>query len=85
MLQMRHMVVDNSAKDSPAVVGNSGMGRTKVALEVAGNHTVVGLHIEFEHQAGFDKKFGIELQPAFEDQMGFGVPLGATDRIEKCQ
>ena len=67
MLQMCHRAVDTSAKDSPVVVGNSSMGRTKVALEVVDNHTVVGPRIELETQAEFDKMFGIELQPAFED------------------
>jgi hypothetical protein len=75
VLQEHHMVVDNSDKDSPAVVDNFDMGQTKVALEVAGNHKVAGLQTEFENQAEFDKKVGIELQPAFEDQMGGWGPI----------
>jgi len=82
---MRRMAVDKFAKDSRAVVGSSGTGQTKIALEVVGSHTVVGLQIEFEDQAGLDKKFVIETQPAFEDQMGIGVPFGAMDRIEQRQ
>ena len=85
MLQMCHMAVDKFARDSLAFVGSSCMGQTKVALEVVGSHTMVGLQIEFEDQAGLDKKFVIETQPAFEDQMGIGVPFGATDRIEQRQ
>ena len=74
MLQKHHMVVDNSGK-----------GQTKVALEVVDNCIVVGPQIELETQAEFDKMFGIELQPAFEDQMDFGVPLGAKGRVEQRQ
>ena len=82
---MHRMAVDKFAKDSCAVVGSSGTGQMKIALEVVGSHTVVGLQIEFEDQAGLDKKFVIETQPTFEDQMGIGVPFGATDRIEQRQ
>ena len=67
------MVAYNFDKDSPAVVDNFDMGQTKVALEVAGNHTVAGLQTEFEKQAEFDRLVGIEFQLAFEDRMGSGV------------
>ena len=85
MLQMCHIAVDKFARDSLAVVGSFGMGQTKVTLEVARSHTMVGLKIEFEDQAGLDKKFVIETHPAFEGQMGIGVPSGAMDRIEQRQ
>ena len=84
-LQEQHTVVGNSDKDSPAFVDNFDMGQTKVALEVVDNRIVVGLQIELETQAEFDKMFGIELQLAFEDQMDFGVPLGAEGRVEQRQ
>ena len=74
MLQKHHMVVDNSGK-----------GQTKVALEIVDNRSVVGLQIEFENQAEFDKMFEIELQPAFENQMDFGILLGSKCRVEQRQ
>ena len=67
------------------VVDNFGKEQTKVALEVVGNRSVVGPQIEFESQAGFDKTFEIELQPASENQMDFGILLGSKCRVEQCQ
>ena len=55
------MVADNSDKDSSAVVDNFDMGQTKVALEVASDHTVAGFQTEFEKQAEFDRLVEIEL------------------------
>ena len=66
-------------------VDNFGKEKTKVGLEVAGNRSVVGPQIEFETQAEFDKTFEIDLQPAFENQMDFGVLPGSKCRVEQRQ
>ena len=85
MLQVRRIAVDKFARDSLAVAGSSGTGQTEISLEVVGSHTVVGLRIELKDQAGLDEKFAIETQPAFEGQMGAGVPFGAMDQTEQYQ
>ena len=85
MLQACRIAVDKFARDLISVVGNSSTGQTEIALEVVGSHTVAGLRIELKDQAGLDEKFVIETQPAFEGQMGAGVPFGAMDQIEQYQ
>ena len=60
-------------------------GKTKVALEVFDNRSVVGPQIEFETQAEFDKTFEIDLQPAFENQTDFGILLGSRCQVEQRQ
>jgi len=49
------------------------MGKMEFSLGVSGDHKAVGLQTEVERQAKFDRLVGIECQPIFEDQMGFGV------------
>ena len=83
--QACRIAIGKFVRDSLAVVGNSGTGQTEISLEVFGSHTVVGRRIELKDQAGLDEKFVIETQPAFEGQMGVGVPFGAMDQTEQYQ
>ena len=81
-LQEKHKVAGNSNKDSPVVVDNFETGQTGFSLGIAGNHKAVGLQTEPKRQAAFDRLVGIEIQLAFEDQIGFGAQPGAENRVE---